>query len=496
MDSDVDYLSPGFDPSSLTVPRLRAILVSHDIEYKASAKKADLVQTFNEQLVPKSRKILAARARIRRTSRGIEDMPSSQEGTVTVEEDTGRRPLPKTTRRKSKRATPRASTDSTEEVTAAIPLAKKQPAVRKSVDKRPHSPENESDIGKDVSGPTARRTRHSLTPAVKDVEEEQPKTRPSLQHSVFSDDNPFQSGSSPSLPTETRRRSAVTSTEKRRSDARRRRTEGVPSDVARVKREDGVVVPSSRTFHVPVSHIKKEAPVKEEPQDEIEAGEEFTPEEQLELVRARAAAGEVDILPPRRKRRSKKSNGVFRTAPWVVLMTLFAGYAVWWRREKFEIGYCGLGKPAMDLSEYQIPAFLGVLQPQCEPCPQHAYCYTDLEARCEPDFVLRPHPFSLGGFVPLPPTCEPDGEKARKVKAVADRAVEELRERRAKFECGTLTDESGKSAKTVEVNADKLKAEVGQKKRKGMSQREFESLWEGALGEITGREEVSSDTRG
>ena len=496
MDDDVEYLSPGFDPSSLTVPRLRSILVSHDIEYRSSAKKADLVQIFNEQLVPKSRKILAARARIKRTSRGIEDMPSSQEETVNGDEGTELRPPPETARRRSKKATPRESTESIEDVTATLPPVKKQPAARKSVDKRPHSPDNQGDPGGERSRPAARKTRQSLTPAVKDDEEERPKTRPPLQPSVFSDDNPFQSGSSPSLPTENRRRSAITATEKRKSDVRRRKTEGITNDVARVKTEDGVVVPSSRTFQVPIPQRKEEVPIEEEPNDEIEAGEEFTPEEQLELVRARAAAGEVDILPPRRKKRPKKSRGVLGTAPWVVLMTLFAGYAAWWRREKLEIGYCGLGKSSMDLTEYQIPAFLGVFQPQCEPCPQHAYCYADLEARCEPDFVLSPHPFSLGGLVPLPPTCEPDGEKARKVKAVADRAVEELRERRAKFECGTLTDESGKGVKSVEIDADQLKVEVGQKRRKGMTQHEFESLWEGALGEITGREEVSSDTRG
>ena len=496
MDDDVEYLSPGFDPASLTVPRLRAILVSHDIQYKASAKKADLVQTFNEQLVPRSRKLLAARARTKRTSKGIEDMPSSQEETVNGEEDTGLRPPMEPVRRKSKRASRRGSTEDTEDATA-VPISRtRQPAIRRSVDKRPHSPDNEGGLDGEGARPTARRTRHSLTPAVRTEESEKPKIRPPMQHSVFSDDNPFQSGSSPSIPTESRRRSAVTATEKRKSDARRRRTEGIPSDVARVKQEDGAVVPSSKTFRVPVSRLKEEAPIKEEQNDEVEAGEEFTPEEQLELVRERAAAGEVDILPPRRKRRPKKKNGVLNTAPWVVLMTLFLGYAAWWRGEKLEVGYCGLGKPSMDLTEYQIPAFLNVLQPECEPCPQHAYCYTNLEARCEPDFVLSPHPFSLGGLIPLPPTCEPDGEKARKVKAVADRAIEELRERRAKFECGTLVDENGKDVKKVEIDADQLKASVGQKRRKGMSQREFESLWQGALGEITGREEVSSETQG
>ena len=496
MDDDVEYLSPGFDPNTLTVPRLRAILVSHDIQYKASAKKADLVQTFTQELVPKSRKILATRARTKRTSMGIEDVPSSQEGTVNGEAEARLAPPPEPARRRSKRTSPRESTEGMEEAVATPISGTRRLPTRKSVDKRPHSPDNEGDPYGEGARPAARKSRHSLTPAIRTEEPEQPKARPPLQHSVFSDDNPFQSGSSPSLPIESRRRSAVTSTEKRKSDSRRRRTEGVPSDVARVKREDGAVVPSSKTFHVPVARLKEDVPIKEEENDEIEAGEEFTPEEQLELVRARAAAGEVDILPPRRRRRPKKSNGVLKTAPWIVFITIVTGYAAWWRREKLEIGYCGLGKPTMDLTEHQVPAFLNRLQPECEPCPQHAYCYSNLEARCEPDFVLSPHPFSLGGLVPLPPTCEPDGEKARKVKAVADRAVDELRERRAKFECGTLVDEKGKDVKTVEIDADQLKVEVGQKRRKGMSQREFESLWQGALGEITGREEVSSDTHG
>ena len=75
----LDYLQPGFDPRSLTVPRLRSILVAHNVPYTSSAKKSQLVDIFNEQLVPQAKRILAARARAKRTSRGIFDVESSQD---------------------------------------------------------------------------------------------------------------------------------------------------------------------------------------------------------------------------------------------------------------------------------------------------------------------------------------------------------------------------------------------------------------------------------
>ena len=96
----------------------------------------------------------------------------------------------------------------------------------------------------------------------------------------------------------------------------------------------------------------------------------------------------------------------------------------------------------------------------------------------------------------MTPTCEPDGEKVRRVKVVADRAIEELRERRAKFECGELVNEAGVPETTVEIDAEELKKEVSKKRRKGMGEAEFEELWAGAIGEIEGREEVESRVDG
>lgn len=315
--------------------------------------------------------------------------------------------------------------------------------------------------------------------------------RPPMRGGVFSDENPFQSGSSPSAPGEHRRRSAATSSEKRKNSSHRRRTESIPSSA--LKQEDGIVVPTSKIFEVPLSRLNQPA-IKKEPEDEMEAGEGFTPEEQLDLVRERAAKGETDILPPRRKKRSKKS-AIPKSAPWVVLMALMGGYGTWWRQEKLAVGYCGIGRPSNAISNVQIPEWASALQPTCEPCPQHVICYQNMETRCENDFVLQPHPLSLGGLVPLPPTCEPDGEKVRRVKTVADRAVEELRERKAQAECGTLKDNKGKDI-PAEIDEQDLKKEVSKKRRRGMSEAEFEDLWKGAIGEIMGREEVVSSSDG
>lgn len=496
-DDEMEYLSPSFDPASLTVPRLRSVLVSHDILYPASAKKSQLIEIFNEQLLPKSRKIIAARSRTKRTSRGITDMPSSQEGTINGEvEENGLMPPPPVPdmprqRKKSLRG-------STEESADDSATTKRMSNGRKSAVKHPRASDSEGGLDAETKRPAGRKSRRSeITPVVKVEEQDVPTARPGLEPSPFSHENPFQSGSSPPAPGESRRRSAGTSADRRKSSSRRKTADGRSStENAVAKHQDGTIVPSSKTFEVPMTKLR-DRNIKREPEPQadetIEAGEEFTAEEQLELVRERAANGEVDIFPPRRTQQAKRSSGISKSAPWIVLTTILTGYAAWWRKEKLEVGYCGVGKPSTTLANVEIPEWASVLQPQCELCPQHAYCYADMNARCESDFVLKAHPLSLNGLIPLPPSCEPDGEKVRKIKTVADRAVEELRERRAKWECGDLVEKDGKSATAVEMETSVLKAEVSQKRRKGMSEAEFEALWEGALGEIIGQDEVTSD---
>ena len=310
-----------------------------------------------------------------------------------------------------------------------------------------------------------------------------PPVRPPIKNGVFSDENPFQSGSSPLAPGENRRKSSGISSDKRKSSYSRRRTEGFTSS----KQQDGVVVPTSKTFIVPVSRLKQSVS-EDEHKDGVEAGEEFTVEEQLDLTRRRATNGEVDILPHQKHNQARQSRKTPKSAPWVVLIALLGGCATWWRQEKLAVGYCGIGRTSNGLSNVHVPGWAEVMLPTCEPCPQHAICFREMETRCEHDFILQPHPLSFGGLVPVPPSCEPDGEKARRVKAVADKAVEELRERRAVAECGR--------GLPAEIEEDELKKEVGKKRRRNMDAAEFEDLWKGAIGEVIGREEVISSSDG
>ena len=491
-EDDLTYLSLSFDPASLKVPQLRNILMSHDIPYPASAKKPQLIDIFTQELKPKARKILAARDRVRRTSRGITDMPSSQEETVNgdIDDDAGSMlppPVPDTPRQRKPRKSTRQSVEPTISESSATTKASNS---RRSPSK--HARQSDTEPDSESTRPSVRKSRKSeATPMAKVEDPEATPVRPPMRGGIFSDENPFQSGSSPLAPGENRRKSGGTSSDKRKTSSSRRRTERIPSSS---KQQDGTVVPSSETFVLPISRLKQSAS-EDEPNDGIEAGEEFTAEEQLELVRGRAANGEVDILPPRKKKRQQKTRTIPRSAPWVVLMALFGGYATWWRQEKIAVGYCGIGRPSNGLSNVQIPEWAEVLQPTCEPCPQHAICYQGMETRCENDFVLQPHPLSFGGLVPLPPSCEPDGEKVRRVKAVADRAIEELRERKAQAECRTLKDSKGKEL-PAEIDEEDLKKQVGKKRKRNMDAAEFEDLWRGAIGEIIGREEVVSSSDG
>lgn len=267
---------------------------------------------------------------------------------------------------------------------------------------------------------------------------------------------------------------------RRKSTPARRRTGGPTSD-------DDFHPPTSSTFEIPVSQLNGLVDVDE---NGVVADEEFTPAEQLELTRERAANGASSLGPRRPKRQPR---GLSWKGPLSVLaLALSGGYAAWYRQEKLAVGYCGVGREALQVipTGLDVPDWARILvEPECELCPQHAYCSGSLETHCEADFVLKPHPLSVAGLVPLPPTCEPNGEKVRRVKAVANRAVDELRDRRAKWECGELSSDTALPV-TAEVDAEDLKKVVGEKRKKGMSEAEFEELWGAAIGEIEGRDEV------
>jgi len=227
--------------------------------------------------------------------------------------------------------------------------------------------------------------------------------------------------------------------------------------------------------------------------NDLEPGEEFTPDEQLQL--AQEMENDRKLAKAREKPMSRNQvRGTFGTATLALVVVLLGAYLSWYRQEKVAAGYCGLGTRSVSRlvpQEWPIPDWaVPIVEPQCQDCPSHAICYDNLVARCESDFVLKPHPLSLGGLVPVAPSCEPDGARARKIKAVADKAVEELRERRARWECGNLYDDHGKRETTPRIEVGQLKEQVASRRSKRISAEEFEDLWVAALGEVKARDEV------
>lgn len=487
---ELDYLSPSFDPASLTVPRLRNILLTHNVEYPSSAKKPQLIELFNENIAPQAKKILATRARTKRSAKGIVDVPSSQVS-VADEEEVVEETLPGP-KPKPKRASRRTTTRQFESEGDATLIPSDPPPSRGRSAKHARS----SDVDPEERPKKGRPRKSIATPAVKEESPDPAAWHKYDDESPFTNDNPFQSGSSPPPPIDRgdkrRKILGLEQKEKRKSAAARRKT-----DYVKVEQDGDIKPPTSATFEMPVSRIAKkfkQEPREEEHGDMIEPGEEFTPEETLELARTGDDSDRAFV--PARRKKGSRGFGAITSATTALLVAGLAGFGYIWCQEKLEVGYCGVGRPSESLAGIEIPDWAKFLQPQCEPCPPHAYCYQNLHTTCEPGFVLQRHPLSLGGLVPLPPTCEPDGEKAKRVKAVADRVVEELRSRNAAFECGELTDTDGNPAPSPEISEETLKATLSAKKRKGMTDEEFEALWAPVIGEILSRDEITSGVDG
>ncbi|KAI4947369.1 hypothetical protein J4E91_006721 [Alternaria rosae] len=476
------YYEDGVDPNKITVPELRSILLRHGVTYPSSAKKPALVGMFVDLVLPQKSKVQRMQAHTKRSTRGIVDVPSSSASTVETddaEDETLIAPTPAKTRRTTRRTT----REPTEEAEVPAPRAKTPARAVPAKHSRALEPEVDE-------RPAARRTRKSVTPAPKE-----PTPEPEAWHrndaaSPFTQENPFQSGSSPAVPDTTsrdrrRRTTGFGQQERRKSDAHRRRTVQPKAE----QLDEGIMVPTRGTFDVadPRTQYHED--------DLVDAGEEFTPEEQLELVRERAKAGEVDILPPRRRRQKGKATGTIKAMAGTLLLTASAAFAGVWRQEKIDVGFCGIGRDATGLGGMELPSWADQLLPQCEPCPPHAQCFRGLTLRCDPDFIMKDHPLSLGGLVPLPPTCEPDSEKTRKVNGIANKAVEILRQRKAQYECGE-PDAAGNPVESPEVSEGDLKQQMASQKSKSLTDQEFSELFDRAFPELTMREEIVESTDG
>ena len=481
---ELNYLAPDFDPTSITIPRLRSILVAYNVPYPSSAKKAQLVQLFKENVSPKAKGVLAAHSRTKRSDKGITDIPSSQEDDIIKTEEDPTDSKLSSVRKVARRNGRKSPKLEAEGHLSSLPATNSKPSKKQVSEPRQITGKHgrASDLTASAQ-PASRRSRPNHGQQHEgQMDGMLENAEATTAESPFSTDNPFQRSSSPLVPESVKEK--------------RRKTDGAPENRQRMKektsrrktasslpqnRDYNVSVPSSRNFEPSVSSIQKFD--RNRNYNEPIAGEEMDKS---------GLSDKPYKAIPRLPKSNKYSYGAMKVAPWAITFAMIAGFGTFWRQEKLRLGYCGLEAPSTSLGGVQIPDWASFLRPQCEPCPQHAYCYPELHTVCENGFVEVPHPLSLRGLVPLPPTCEPDTDAMIKVKRVADRAVEQLRERNAKWECGESTDGNGNRIDSAAISESELKDEISKKRKKGMSQSDFDDIWNNAFEEIIGREEVTT----
>jgi hypothetical protein len=122
---------------------------------------------------------------------------------------------------------------------------------------------------------------------------------------------------------------------------------------------------------------------------------------------------------------------------WMVLALtafagiIFGGVGAWWRTEKINVGYCGVGK-----SQWTMPSWLRrAVAPQCETCPAHAHCAAPFYARCDEDYRLHESRLGLWGLIPRPPRCEATTARARQITQLAQDISQEVRRTRSPWSC-------------------------------------------------------------
>ncbi|RPA85212.1 hypothetical protein BJ508DRAFT_14326 [Ascobolus immersus RN42] len=484
MDDFPSYLQPGFDPNNLRVAELRGILVEHDVDYPASAKKSELVDLFKTHIAPKSKRLLSAKKRIQPSARGIVDYEDEDEEPDYEQQSTRR--APRTSSRRSLAPsddapvrTPARRTRPSDGVTPSVTqssrrISDKVPALqppRQTTEERPDwvTPKNQDQ---------RRKSRKSLTAVLNSPDDEDDDS----EDEVFSKQNPFQSPahSSTSGDASVRRRSLISPDKRRVSSTTTARPlrmslpayqDKLPKTPARTSQSSAA--PSTPDHLNAQLHreLTQREELKEESEDEdhYDQGDDqaFEPHEEF----APNAGAEVKPKPvvKRKRQTPKPPRGIFG----FLLISLLSAFFIWWRREKIAVGYCGVGQYGMDGPTGPITASNFYL-PRCEVCPPHAICKPDFQTECQDDYVLVPNKYSLAGLIPLAPTCEADSEKLRRIAVLSNEAVRILRKRAADIKCGDTRLDKGEHEGISESN---LKRELYRLKSVSIPSTQIDIHW-------------------
>jgi Man1-Src1p-C-terminal domain len=235
-------------------------------------------------------------------------------------------------------------------------------------------------------------------------------------------------------------------------------------------------------------------------EDELKVTEEFAPSAEAHdtPIRKHHTTAQVN------KQNNREGLSDLQIFVWCVLLVLSGFYFMFWRQEKFVVGFCGVPQSERTCSYFRAlvlciasladlineyypdewrSIIFNAIRPSCTPCPPHADCYPNFEIACNQDFIYKPHPFHLNGLFPVVGECIPDTEKQRRIAIVAERALSVLRDKAARVECG--------SELTTGMTEKEIKTELLKFKSGSLSDEEFDALFEAAIFEVEKRDEIT-----
>lgn len=496
-----NYLETGFDPSTLTVIYLRAILQNHDVGFPSNASKAQLIKAFQENIVPNAKKYKKARTQNAAIPSDASDILDGETG----------EPLepPRTTRRISRKST----SEALRRVPSTSPTRKgRKTLATPRTSTKPLRAEDE-----DLSD------QDRMASSTRLIDDTPRKPRRVSQKwgtgdatSVWEDNNPFQK-ETPDIDVGLSR-----------SVSKPRKSRGRPSsgvDFAPPTAEQNIFPePGSLNLGTYPSPARKArtsvTPVR--PSSRLEAstspysvdGEETMDdsqerngyphvegESQNDIVTEKIASlGNGTLVP---KTRSAQSFGWRQLLTGLlVAVSSFALYG--YKTDSASIGYCDTGKStnavvlqhlleieaekscrdaivkrtdAGLLPDPEGEACKTSILPratQCTPCPPHAIC-SGHTITCEPAYVLKHSIFSsiplvdalLDGFpglgpIALPPTCVADVKRRQKVGKMAGAIENKLSIVRGDRICAGVVSTGGdaQDAAAFGMTMDEIKASL------------------------------------
>lgn len=504
------YLQPDFDSQSLKVAELRRVFLEHDIDYKSTAKKADLVQIFNDKIKPIASQLLRAKQSPIKSSNRIERVGEASPVVLPSEFAA----TSKTPKRAPGRPRKHPLTD--EEPATVVKSGKpseRPTTARRSVGRPRKVPKIESEDDS-KSMPQSRSPRKSSATLVADSDADMDDAEESDQatESAFSKNNPFQSGSPRTDPTPVKRRQTAVPNSSQRlappiNKTDRRQTTHAPSRNALSGSDDEsktLKTPKainqfrkSERFMPPISSLKAspafQSAAQRKKENEIASEQLIEKETSTSKSRSRRrSSGQV------LQRRNESPSSISRVLKWLPLLALTSAGAYganWYRDEQIKAGYCGVDSipHARPVGASDLDNLIHAVRPQCVPCPPHAVCQPGFRMHCDDEFVKRPHPLSFGGLVPITSHCVPDTEKLRKIQIVANHIIETLRDDNAAIECGHKTPQNEDNINGMTES--EIKSILETKRSSSTSDSEFNSLFDHALEEIKTRPEIEISSR-